>query len=159
MISSSPKVIQARASAATSSEVDSTRDRAILDPSPPLVSNKLLARPTNKDGTDGFVWASGKMLVRRTRRDPTRKLNDSAGPETFVNAETYWWDSSQIYGNSSHALIKYRAKDRNGNPRDGKLDVDENDMIKLDPTGIEKTGLTSTGGSAEPAAQHLHARA
>src|SRR5262249_32325646 len=134
------------------SEVNPTRDGAILDPNPRLVSNLLLARPS--DGTDdykkadilnllaaasiqfqthdcfthgtprpinddpsevpmppGDVWPDGKMLVRRTRADPTRRKNDGAGPETFVNAETHWWDSSQIYGDSPHALIKYRAKD------------------------------------------------
>src|SRR5262249_20013970 len=133
------------------SAVDPTRDGAILDPSPRLVSNKLLARPTKRDGTDGFVpagivnllaaawiqsqthdrfsrgtprpidddpfdvplprgdsWPGGKMLVRRTRRDPTRRQNDGTRPETFVNAETHWWDSSQIYGDSPTALRHYR---------------------------------------------------
>jgi Animal haem peroxidase len=166
------------------SEVDPTRDGAILDPSPRLVSNRLLARPG--DGTEdyakadiinllaaawiqfqthdwfnhgtprpidddpfdvplppGDVWPGGKMLVRRTRADPTRKKNDGVRPETFVNAETHWWDSSQIYGDSPQALARFRAKDGNGNPCDGKLAVDDKDLIRLDPQGIEKTGLTS----------------
>ncbi|MGA9891388.1 MAG: peroxidase family protein [Xanthobacteraceae bacterium] len=115
------------------SEVDPTRNGDILDPSPRLVSNKLLARPKKSDGSDDFTpatilnllaaawiqfqthdwfnhgtprpidddpfdvpipqndsWPGGKMLVRRTRADPTRKPNDGAGPIRFTNAETHW---------------------------------------------------------------------
>jgi hypothetical protein len=163
------------------SEVDPTRDGDILDPSPRLVSNRLLARQRRRDGTDDFKpatilnllaaawiqfqthdwfnhgtprpidddpfdvpippgddWPGGKMLIRRTRPDPTRRPNDGAGPETFANAETHWWDSSQIYGDSRAALYKYRSG------IDGKLKIDpKTKLIPLDPTGIEKTGLTS----------------
>ena len=98
------------------SEVDPTRDGDILDPSPRLVSNRLLGRQKKSDGTDDFKpatilnllaaawiqfqthdwfnhgtpraiddepfdvpippgdsWPGGKMLVRRTRSDPTRR--------------------------------------------------------------------------------------
>jgi hypothetical protein len=169
------------------SEVDALRDGGILDPSPRLVSNRLLGRQTKSDGKDDFKpatilnllaaawiqfqthdwfnhgtprpiddepfdvplpsgdkWPTGKMLVRRTRADPTRRKNDGAGPETFTNAETHWWDSSQIYGDSPQALYQYRLKDKDGKPKDGKLAIDPNSkLIPLDPTGIEKTGLTS----------------
>ncbi len=171
------------------SEVDPTRDGAILDPSPRLVSNRLLARQKRSDGTDDFKpaeilnllaaawiqfqthdwfnhgtprpidddpfdvpippgdsWPGGRMLVRRTRSDPTRRKNDGAGPETFVNAETHWWDSSQIYGDSPEALDRYRMKDKDkdGKPTDGKLAIDsKTKRIPLDPTGVERTGLTS----------------
>ena len=163
------------------SEVDPTRDGDILDPSPRLVSNKLLARQKKGDGTDDFKpatilnllaaawiqfqthdwfnhgtphpidddpfdvpippgnsWPTGKMLVRRTRSDPTRKPNDSAGPTTYVNAETHWWDSSQVYGDSPQAGAKYRTW------KDGKLAIDpDTRLIPVDPTGVEITGLTS----------------
>ena len=163
------------------SEVDPTRNGGILDPSPRLVSNKLLARPKKGDGSDGFKpatilnllaaawiqfqthdwfnhgtprridddpfdvpippgdsWPGGKMLVRRTRADPTRKPNDGAGPTTFANAETHWWDSSQIYGDSSAAGAKYRSL------KNGKLNIDpKTKLIPLYPTGLEKTGLTA----------------
>jgi heme peroxidase len=169
------------------SEVDPNRDGGILDPSPRLVSNRLLARQTRADGTDEFTpakiinllaaawiqfqvhdwvnhgtprpidddpfdvplppndkWPAGKMLVRRTRADPTRRKNDGNGPETFVNAETHWWDGSQIYGNSPRALCQYRAKDASGKPQDGKLAIDPvRKLIPLDPPGTEKTGVTS----------------
>jgi len=163
------------------SEVDPTRDGGLLDPSPRLVSNRLLARPTRRDGTTDFKpatilnllaaawiqfqthdwfnhgtprpidddpfdvplppgdeWPGGKMLVRRTRSDPTRRPNDGAGPVTYANAETHWWDSSQIYGDSPQAGRKYRSG------KDGKLNIDpQTKRIPLDPTGIEITGLTS----------------
>ena len=161
-------------------EVDPTRDGDILDPSPRLVSNRLLGRRKNSDGSDDFKpatilnllaaawiqfqthdwfnhgnprpidddpfdvpippddrWPSGKMLVRRTRPDPTRKPNDDAGPTTFANAETHWWDASQIYGDSPEAGAKYRTW------VDGKLNVDpKTRMIPLDAAGVEITGLT-----------------
>jgi heme peroxidase len=86
----------------------------------------------------GDSWPSPTMRVRRTRADPTRRPNDGAGPETFANAETHWWDSSQIYGDSRNALAQYRSGEQ------GKLKVDpKRKLIPLDPTGIEKTGLTS----------------
>jgi hypothetical protein len=163
------------------SEVDPTRNAGLLDPSPRLVSNRLLARQPKGDGTDevkpatilnllagawiqfqthdwfnhgaprpidddpfdvplppGDSWPGGKMLVRRTRPDPTRKFNDGSGPTTYVNAETHWWDSSQIYGDSPQAGMKYRSG------QDGKLRIDpKTKLIPLDPTGVEATGLTS----------------
>jgi hypothetical protein len=163
------------------SEVDPTRDAGILEPSPRLVSNRLLARPVTRDGTDDFKpasiinllaaawvqfqthdwfnhgsprpmvddpfdvplppgdsWPNGKMLVRRTRPDPTRRFNDGSGPVTYANAETHWWDSSQIYGDSPKAGMKYRCG------KEGKLRIDpKTKLIPLDPTGVESTGLTS----------------
>ncbi len=163
------------------SEVDPTREAGLLEPSPRLVSNRLLARQTKSDGTEDFKpaailnllaaawiqfqthdwfnhgsprpmeddpfdiplpagdsWPSEKMLVRRTRPDPTRRFNDGAGPVTYVNAETHWWDSSQIYGDSSVAGTKYRCGE------DGKLRIDpKTKLIPVDPTGVETTGLTS----------------
>ena len=163
------------------SEVDPARDAGLLEPSPRLVSNRLLARQTRSDGTDAFTpatilnlfaaawiqfqthdwfnhgaprpieddpfdvplppgdsWPSGKMLVRRTRPDPTRKFNDGSGPVTYANAETHWWDSSQIYGDSPKAGMKYRCG------QEGKLRIDpQTKLIPLDPTGVEATGLTS----------------
>lgn len=163
------------------SAVDPMRDGDILDPSPRLVSNRLLARQKKRDGGDDFKpatilnllaaawiqfqthdwfnhgtprridddpfsvpippgdsWPGGKMLVRRTRSDPTRKANDGAGPLTFANAETHWWDSSQIYGDSPQACAKYRSG------VGGKLNIDpKTKLIPVDPTGVERTGLTA----------------
>jgi Animal haem peroxidase len=161
-------------------EVDPTRDGDILDPSPRLVSNKLLARQAKPDGGDDFkpatilnllaaawiqfqthdwfnhgnprpieddpfdvplpsgdTWPEPKMLVRRTRADPTRRPKDGAGPVTFANAETHWWDTSQMYGDTAQALRQYRTGS------DGKLKIDpKTKLVPVDPTGVEKTGLT-----------------
>ncbi len=87
---------------------------------------------------EGDSWPDPTMRVRRTRADPTRRKNDGAGPETFANAETHWWDSSQIYGDSRQALMQYRSR------QDGKLNIDpKTRRIPLDASGIERTGLTS----------------
>jgi hypothetical protein len=163
------------------SEVDPTRDGAILDPNPRLVSNRLLARATRSDGTSDFKpatilnllaaawiqfqthdwfnhgtprkidddpfdvpippgdsWPGGKMLIRRTRADPTRRPNDGVGPTTYANAETHWWDSSQIYGDGAEVGKAYRSG------KDGKLRIDpKTKLIPVDPTGVEITSLTS----------------
>jgi len=86
----------------------------------------------------GDEWPDGPtMRVRRTRADPTRRKNDNAGPETFANAETHWWDGSQIYGDSRQTLMQYRER------KDGKLKIDpKTGRIPVDGAGIERTGLT-----------------
>jgi hypothetical protein len=163
------------------SEVDPTRNGGILEPSPRLVSNRLLGRAKRADGTDDFKpatilnllaaawiqfqthnwfnhgnpraieddpfdvpippgdpWPGGKMLVRRTRADPTRKPEDDAGPMTYANSQVHWWDSSQIYGDNPQAGSKIRAH------KDGKLNIDpRTKRIPLDASGIEITGNTA----------------
>jgi hypothetical protein len=163
------------------SEVQPTRDGDILDPSPRLVSNRLLARQSKGDGSEDFKpatilnllaaawiqfqthnwfnhgtprpindepydvpippgdsWPTGKMLVRRTRADPTRKPNDDAGPTTYTNSQPHWWDSSQIYGDNPEAGGKIRAH------RDGKLNIDpRTKRIPLDANGVEISGNNS----------------
>ena len=100
-------------------------------------------RPINDEPFDvplppGDPWPSQKMLVRRSRSDPTRRFNDGAGPVTYSNAETHWWDSSQIYGDSPLSGAKYRCG------TEGKLRIDsKTKLIPLDAAGVEVTGLTS----------------
>src|SRR5262249_24904252 len=59
------------------------------------------------------------MRARRTRPDPTRDYaaeRDRAGknpsyrmpPPTYVNAESHWWDASQIYGSNQETLRNLR---------------------------------------------------
>src|SRR6185369_4573361 len=42
---------------------------------------------------DGDDWPESErpMVVRRTRRDPTRPPGDTDKRPTFVNTETHWW--------------------------------------------------------------------
>jgi hypothetical protein len=100
-------------------------------------------RPIDDDPFDvpippGDSWPTGKMLVRRTRPDPTRKPNDDAGPTTYANAQPHWWDSSQVYGDNPQAGSTIRAH------KDGKLNIDpKTKRIPLDPNGVEITGNAS----------------
>ena len=41
------------------------------------------------------------MRILRTRPDPTRPPEATATPPTYVNAETHWWDGSQLYGSTA----------------------------------------------------------
>ena len=42
-------------------------------------------------------WPQKPLQVLKTLPDPTR-VHDGAGPQTFLNTETPWWDASQMYG-------------------------------------------------------------
>jgi hypothetical protein len=102
----------------------------------------------NVDIPAGDKWHENPMRIRRTRPDPTRtdptkpypdgKAPDGIHPPTYVNAETHWWDGSEIYGSTSNAAHKLRKR------RDGKLDVDEKKrLIREDLAAAgEQTGLT-----------------
>jgi hypothetical protein len=163
------------------SEVDPTRDGPLMEPSPRLISNQLLARkPVTPDGDfaragilnllaaawiqfqthDWFnhgnpvkgnelevpvdkddPWPQKPMKVRRTRPDPTRdpsKPEDKKYPTTYANAESHWWDSSQIYGSSTKASRQLRSGQK------GKVVVEkETGLVPIDHEGLETTGLTS----------------
>lgn len=137
-------------------------DAPLLEPSPRVVSNRLLARPVDEHGAshvtpattlnllagawiqfqthdwfnhgtprsiddepfeievDPRDWPEGKMQIRRTRADPTRdpKSFSDDEPPTYVNAETHWWDASQIYGGGDVLQKSYRTG------VDGKLKID-----------------------------------
>jgi len=77
------------------------------------------------------------MRIRRTRPDPTRKPNDGNGPVTYVNAESHWWDGSQIYGSSTPGADRLRER------RGGRLELDVHGLIPVEANGLERTGLTA----------------
>jgi len=77
------------------------------------------------------------MRIRRTRPDPTRVANDGHGPTTYVNAESHWWDGSQIYGSSGEAVARCRSG------KDGKLDLGPDGLLVMEQNGLEKTGLSA----------------
>src|SRR6266481_6091568 len=101
-------------------------------------------RPMDDDPFDvplppGDSWPAAKMLIRRTRPDPTRRFNDGAGPVTYTNAETHWWDSSQIYGDGSVAGMRYRSG------AEGKLRIDpKTKLIPFNPPRQATTAGPST---------------
>lgn len=96
---------------------------------------------------EGDAWHECPMRVRRTRPDPTRDYeaerrraasdpNYKPAPPSYVNAESHWWDSSQIYGSNDETLRRLRT-DREGRPvPDGKLFLDGQDL-SLDPSNAE----------------------
>ena len=47
-------------------------------------------------------WPQRPLTVLKTLPDPTR-AGDQDGPQTFLNTETPWWDSSQLYGGGTTA--------------------------------------------------------
>ncbi len=77
------------------------------------------------------------MRIRRTRRDPTRKEDDGNGPVTYVNAESHWWDGSQIYGSSEEAEGHLREH------RGGRLALDDRGLLLMEENALERTGLSA----------------
>jgi len=93
------------------------------------------------------------MHIRRTRPDPTRdyakERQQNGGelkyPPTYVNAESHWWDASQIYGSDHETTLRLRTQYvRNGDKlestgklvKDGKLYLEE-DNLTLDPSNAQ----------------------
>lgn len=84
-------------------------------------------------------WQENPMRIRRTAKDPTRPEGPSAYPPTYINAETHWWDGSQLYGSS----LERQKQLRSGTL--GKLKLEENGRlpVELAPrlSGIDLTGF------------------
>jgi hypothetical protein len=83
-------------------------------------------------------WPHPQMLVNRTRRDPTRPVEDNSKPNSYVNAETHWWDGSQLYGSSLATQQKVRSFEQ------GKLKLAADGLLPLDlQSGVDITGVNS----------------
>src|SRR5262249_58225328 len=65
---------------------------------------------------DDDPWPVRPMPVMRTRPDPTAPPGGNH-PPTYANAQTPWWDSSQIYGTTPEQQQLIRAA------QDGKLNA------------------------------------
>jgi hypothetical protein len=103
----------------------------------------------------GDQWHEQPMRVRRTRPDPTRDYVAERAraardpsyrmpPPTYANAESHWWDASQIYGSNQETLQKLRYNGTQPSPDEGKLRVNEQTGLALDPNkeGVALTGFT-----------------
>ena len=75
------------------------------------------------------------LEVGKTAIDETRKGDISAGPPTFINHVTHWWDGSQIYGSDSETVSKLRSH------KDGKLTMGDDGLLPLDDGGVDSTGF------------------
>jgi hypothetical protein len=94
----------------------------------------------------GGDWHESPMRVRWTRPDPTRsdatQPYPPGGPQdgqkaTYANAESHWWDASQIYGSSAESAAALRDSKQKG-----RLRLDSEDLLLLGPGSMEVTGLT-----------------
>jgi len=78
-------------------------------------------------------WGAPQMLIRRTPPDPTRIPNDGKGPPTYVNAESHWWDASQVYGDDRSTMARMRRDpDTQQLLPNGHFYVSE-DLLPIDP--------------------------
>ena len=109
---------------------------------------------------DGDHGHECPMRVRPTRPDPTRDYEKEkrenggklAYPRTFANAESHWWDASQIYGSNPETARQLRTMYQTD--QDGNLPVDSDGKPQLIPTGDlvpdGKLFLTREGLSLDP---------
>jgi hypothetical protein len=88
--------------------------------------------PLSADDT----WPERPMLVPRTVADPTRP-DGAAGPPTFVNTLTHWWDLSSIYGTTAEEREERRTHEggRLHVGADGVVPLPDADPAK-DPTRV-----------------------
>lgn len=102
---------------------------------------------------NGDDWP-GEMEVKQTRPDPTRdyakERNESPTgnliyPPTYVNAESHWWDASQIYGATPQQAMKLRSSPSSKSKMlpGGKLYLADDDSLPIDPS--DPRGLALSG--------------
>jgi hypothetical protein len=142
----------------------------LMDPNPRLISTELLLRDEFRPATglnvlaaawlqfetrdwfshgidenrmlkipvpEGDTWPGGDTIdVPATPADP----HPTPGRTTFVNTETHWWDASQIYGSSKEFQQQVRTGSDGNLCADGKVCIDDDGFIDIDPVAIQKSG-------------------
>jgi hypothetical protein len=76
----------------------------------------------------GDTWPADEVFIPRTLRDPTRS-DPEAGPPTFVNTCSHWWDLSSIYGTTAEAQRAVRTFSQ------GRLRLSADGGLALPPLG------------------------
>jgi hypothetical protein len=73
-------------------------------------------------------WPEPPLRIMRTRPDPTRPPESTTRPPTYSNANSPWWDASQLYGKNAdhHRWLRSGA--------DGKLRVQPDGLVPM-PNG------------------------
>ena len=97
--------------------------------------NDKTAPPIEVPLKDDDPWPKRPMLVNPTQSDPTR--TDGGLPQTFINAETHWWDGSQLYGSDLATQLSVRSM------TDGKLKLDGDKRLPVNADGIDITGVNA----------------
>jgi Animal haem peroxidase len=83
----------------------------------------------------GDDWETPTMRVPRTDPDPAPA--GSSRPPAYVNRNSHWWDSSQIYGCDPVLAASLRSN------IGGKLRVEATGLLPVDPeTGLHFSGFT-----------------
>ncbi len=100
-----------------------------------LDQHSMFDIPVDPEDPDWPPAAGRTIRINRTLADPTRDSDRSAGPPTFLNDVTHWWDASQLYGSDVNRQHAVRSQE------DGKLRLDDRGRLPLDPQGIDLTGL------------------
>ena len=87
---------------------------------------------------DNDNWHENPMRIERTMRDPTRHTGPSQYPPNLRSEETHWWES-RLYGSSFETQRQVRSGDH------GKLRVEANGLLPLDPDPTLRGGVDLTG--------------
>jgi len=79
----------------------------------------------------------GATTIRVPRSVPDASPAGSKRPPAYINLNSHWWDSSQIYGSDLATAAKLRTK------IGGKLRLEPTGLLPTDPdTGLSFTGFT-----------------
>ncbi len=84
----------------------------------------------------GDTWPGGKMHLESSEQVPDDQRTSAPGPKVFPNKTSHWWDGSQIYGANEATQLKVRTG------QDGKLRVEANGLLPIDPAHADATGKT-----------------
>lgn len=85
---------------------------------------------------DGDDFPENPMIIRDTIPMHGGEIEDGKPAPVFANAETHWWDGSQIYGSGVEKQNVMRTF------TDGKIKVDDDGrLLKSDIPGVDLTGM------------------
>jgi hypothetical protein len=86
----------------------------------------------------GDEWHERPMRIQRTQPDPSYRGNGDTEAATWANADTHWWDASQIYGGDVQFTERLRTGDK------GKIRIDE---LGLVPEELETRDYAGQDGA------------